>query len=360
MKSALITAVAAGGLIALSNVASAQSNDIILQRLEKLEQANAKIEQANAKLEKENAALRERMRRFEATGKNALSTPQLTTASPAVRTANAADLQSAPVYTKALPEVARSWTGFYIGLQGGTGFGTSTRNPTGGQTCDVTTGICGAPTTIPFPDAFQNSFSMNGLHGGATTGFNWQTGPVVFGLEGDISGADIDGTGDCTFLLSQTAIGGNTGCRTKLTWVGALTGRLGVTYDHALLFIKGGGAWAHFDHAATNDEAAASGSTGLGGAGPPPPPPPPCIPSCTASIGDTRSGFTVGAGIEYAFLSSWSAKVEYDYMDFGTKSLTYVFINPTTGVLNGIGFANDRERVHLVKAGLNYRFGLIP
>jgi outer membrane immunogenic protein len=324
MKCAMVATVVAVGLIALSNVASAQSNDIILQRLERLEQSNAKIEQANARLERENAALRERVRRVEGSAKHSPSTPQLAAASPTARAALAsANLKSAPVYAKAPPEVGRSWTGFYVGLQGGTGFGTSVSNPTGGKTCDTVTGVCGALNTIAFPDAFQNSYGWSGLHGGVTAGFNWQTGPVVFGLEGDLSGADINGTGDCTFLLSQSPIGGNTGCRTKLTSLGTLTGRLGMTYDRALLFIKGGGAWAHFNHVATNDEDAGTGGTGLGGGGPPPP----CIPLCTASVGDDRFGFTVGTGVEYAVWNNWSAKVEYDYMDFGSKNLAFSFVN---------------------------------
>jgi outer membrane immunogenic protein len=345
MKCAVTTTVAVVGLIALSNVASAQSNDAILQRLDRLEQANAK-------LEKENAALRERVQRVEAGRKNAPSTTQLTTASPTVRAALAsADLKAAPLYGKAPPEVGRNWTGIYVGLQGGTGFGTSVVNPTGGRACDVTTGICGALSTIAYPDAFQNSYGWSGLHGGLTAGFNWQPGPIVFGLEGDISGANINGTGDCTFSFSSP-VGGNTGCRTKLTALGTFTGRVGVTYDRALMFIKGGGAWAHFNHVATNDETAGTGDVGGGGGLATPP----CTPLCTASVGDDRFGFTVGTGIEYSVWSNWSAKVEYDYMDFGSKNLTFSFVNPTTGLLNGIGYANDRERVHLIKAGLNYQF----
>jgi outer membrane immunogenic protein len=145
--------------------------------------------------------------------------------------AGAADLMPAPapvpVYTKA-PPPAWSWTGFYLGLQGGAGWGTSQKNETGFES---TTGVI-TTTTTPF--AFQSSYGLNGLHGGGTAGFNWQTGPVVWGIEGDISAADISGSGDCTavFGFGGAPIGG---CHTRLTAFGTLTGRLGVTVDHALV-----------------------------------------------------------------------------------------------------------------------------
>jgi outer membrane immunogenic protein len=66
----------------------------------------------------------------------------------------------------------------------------------------------------------------------------------------------------------------------------------------------------------------------------------------------------VGAGMEYAFSPNWSAKIEYNYLDFGTRH--YQFISPTTGAL-AIPSAYDvdiTQRVHLVKVGLNYRFTL--
>jgi outer membrane immunogenic protein len=191
--------------------------------------------------------------------------------------AAAADLMPAPAYTKAPPPPMPMWTGFYLGIEGGTGWGTTADTFTASQ-------FPGGPllTTTPV-GPFQSSFGLNGFHGGGTAGWNWQHGPVVLGIEGDISAADINGTGDCTQVF-----GNFSGCRTKLTGFGTLTGRLGIAIDHALVYIKGGGAWAHFDHSVLTSSLTA------------------------ASIGDNRSGFTVGTGIEYAFWHGWSAKVEYD------------------------------------------------
>src|ERR1700730_3417456 len=91
----------------------------------------------------------------------------------------AADLP--PVYTKAPtpPPAAWSWTGFYLGLQGGAGWGTRQDSLTATQTCPL--GVCGPiiPVT-PFPNLFQSPYGLNGLHGGGTAGLNWQTGPVIW------------------------------------------------------------------------------------------------------------------------------------------------------------------------------------
>jgi outer membrane immunogenic protein len=69
-----------------------------------------------------------------------------------------------------------------------------------------------------------------------------------------------------------------------------------------------------------------------------------------ATADDTRWGWTVGAGIEYAFASNWSAKVEYDFMDFGKQRAT--FSGPAVLPFN---FDID-QHVHVVKAGINYKF----
>jgi outer membrane immunogenic protein len=241
-----------------------------------------------------------------------------------VASASAADL--APAWKA--PPPTWSWTGLYVGVQGGAGFGSSEKL----ALSDVQLFGGGVfPTT--FGPGFQSSYGFSGLHGGGTAGFNWQAGPVVFGVEGDFSGANIQGNGDCSNAFGNSLFGPPSACKTNLTAFATATGRLGLAVDHALLYVKGGGAWAHFDHSAVAGAA----------------------PSWTASISDNRSGYTVGTGIEYAFLGNWSAKIEYNYLDFGTKNLNMVFNavgNPSTFIVN----LNDRETVHAIKAGLNYRF----
>jgi outer membrane immunogenic protein len=110
--------------------------------------------------------------------------------------------------------------------------------------------------------------------------------------------------------------------------LGSVTGRVGYTWGPALLYVKGGYAYSD------NNETLA-----LAGA-----------PVVFALDSGHRDGYTVGAGLEYMFAQNWSAKVEYQYYDFGSSR----FVAPAALVPFG-SFRNDD---HTVKAGLNYRFNL--
>jgi outer membrane immunogenic protein len=70
---------------------------------------------------------------------------------------------------------------------------------------------------------------------------------------------------------------------------------------------------------------------------------------------ESRWGWMVGAGFEYSFTDNWSWKIEYNYLDFGTRAVGFT---DTTGLFNFT--TNIRERINLVKAGVNYRWGWAP
>ena len=106
--------------------------------------------------------------------------------------------------------------------------------------------------------------------------------------------------------------------------------------DRLLVYGKGGIAW-------TNDNYTFTSASVL-------------MPSLAAN--ETRWGWMLGAGVEYAFLDSWSGRIEYNYMDFGTRAPGFTSpgsLNSPSGV-NTVTI-NIRERVSVVKLGLNYRFG---
>jgi len=253
--------------------------------------------------------------------------------------ANAADLE---FKTPTPPPPVGSWTGFYVGLQGGAGFGLTETAVTASQGIPSPPGIFNVYT----PGAYAvNALDYVGLHGGGTAGFNWQTGPIVFGVEGDISGADLDGADNCaTDFTFGTPSPNQVRCDTKLSAFGTVTGRLGMSSDRMLVYIKGGGAWAHFNQ----DVTAVNLVFGPGG-----------TVADAASIADNRLGYTVGTGIEYAVWNHWSAKVEYDFLGFGTKNLVFPLMGPNVinqGLTTVNVFANDRESVSVIRAGLNYRF----
>src|SRR5262249_12786598 len=145
-----------------------------------------------------------------------------------------------------------SWTGFYIGAQGGSGWGTSEESLTSLQAC--VGGVCGPVTPFTAAGLLRDSYTINGFHGGGTAGYNLQTGPVVLGVEGDISAANIDGGGSCTnsFGAATNTIVAppptfSAHCRTSLDWFATLTGRLGVASGNALVYAKAGVAWGGFN-----------------------------------------------------------------------------------------------------------------
>ncbi|MGB6349601.1 MAG: outer membrane protein [Pseudolabrys sp.] len=178
-----------------------------------------------------------------------------------VASASAADIQrrqaipaKAPVYT-APPY---NWTGVYVGINGGGGWGRSN-----------------------FLDPFASgSFNTSGGLVGGTIGYNWQMGQVVAGLEGDIDWSNIRGSSVC-----GTAI--VTSCETRIDWLGTARGRLGYAFDRFMPYVTGGLAVGDL-------------KTSIVGIG---------------SANDTKVGWTVGGGIEAAIAGPWTAKLEYLYVD---------------------------------------------
>jgi outer membrane immunogenic protein len=231
--------------------------------------------------------------------------------------AQAADLRQ-PVYKAPPPVLATSWTGFYFGLHGGAGWGTKTFDYN-----DLT-------PAAPF--LWNSSVPVNGPLAGGQIGFNWQAGWLVLGIEADGSWADINGRSLCNstvFFLN---------CSAKTSSLATVTGRLGFSFDHALIYAKGGAAWARDSFTISNVAL------------------PPLVTAFSSSLSDTRSGWTIGMGVEYMFANAWSAKVEYDYMDLGTKRYNFT---ATSAVVPAATFTNwdDTQRIHVMKVGINYHFG---
>jgi outer membrane immunogenic protein len=240
------------------------------------------------------------------------------TAVAAVVLASAAQAADLPTRKATLPVAAPpfSWTGFYFGLHVGAGWGT--KEWSDGREFNISDPAT-TVTSVPGP---LGSYNTNGFLGGGQIGFNLQVGWAVFGIEADASWADIKGSGIC-FPLQ---------CSSKIDTLGTITGRFGGAIDRALLYVKGGGAWAREKH-----------TTSFGVA-----------PVLSSSTSDTRWGWTAGAGIEYAFSPSWSGKIEYSFLDFGKEAQTFQFPD-----INAPANATDlglRQTLHTIKAGLNYRF----
>lgn len=184
--------------------------------------------------------------------------------------------------TVVVEQSSYNWTGPYVGAFAGYGWGKSNFS---------------APLS-------SGSFDLSGGTFGGTLGYNWQINQAVLGLEGDIGWSNIRGSGNC----------GTLSCSTRNSWLGTVRGRAGVAVDRWMPYVTGGFAFGD-------------------------------IKTSVSGFGDstsTKTGWTLGAGVEAAISGPWTAKVEYLYVDLGR---------------GGSVIGSDASyKTNIVRAGLNYRF----
>jgi outer membrane immunogenic protein len=205
-----------------------------------------------------------------------------------------------------------TWTGLYIGTHTGVAVGrttTSNQAPFGG-----------------FDAGIPLSYDIHpvNIFGGGQIGYNWQMGAWMIGAEADIGYLGIRDT----IRPAPDDLAG-----VKYGWYGTLTGRVGLTFERLMTYVKGGAAVAQITNTAGD----------LDGNGV-------VDPFDYSEKRQTKWGWTVGSGFEYALAPAWSLKSEYLYMDFGKQRGTN---------LDGDTYEH-RNRVHTAKIGLNYRWGATP
>lgn len=199
-----------------------------------------------------------------------------------------------------------TWTGLYVGGQIGYGWGSDH-----------------ASLTSPF--IYDPSpLSPGGVIGGAHIGYNLQLGPWVAGIEGDVNGTSIGQTQNGFFHSDSLS--------TRSDIQGSIRARAGYAIDRVLLFATGGAAFGGFQ----NTYASPFGSD---------------------NIGRTRSGWTVGGGLEYAITNNWSVQAEYRYSDFGHYN-DYP-INSFPVPLGGT-FVQHHFTQNQVQVGFSYKFDSFP
>jgi outer membrane immunogenic protein len=208
--------------------------------------------------------------------------------------ATAADLPArkgpvmAPIYAPVF-----TWTGFYVGANAGYGFG------------KVKSRGWNAVGTL-FGDT-------DGFVGGGQIGYNYQVGQAVFGLEADFQGADLKAGPS----WAGFGVVGNS----KVEWFGTVRGRIGYAFDRFLPYVTGGYAYGNVK----TTLAPGLGINGFNG------------------DSNTHSGWTVGAGLEYAITDNLTVRGEYLYVDLDKKSIF--------GTAAKVG-----HEFSVVRAGLNYKF----
>jgi outer membrane immunogenic protein len=180
-----------------------------------------------------------------------------------------------------------SWTGLYVGINGGYGWGKTSWTTPAGTTGD---------------------FNVKGGLVGGTLGYNMQFGSIVGGIETDVDASWIKGTNDPCGP-----------CETRNNWLATARGRVGYAWDKFLPYLTGGAAFGNIK------------SNFAGG-----------------SDNNTKVGWTAGAGVEWAFMSEWSVKAEYLYVDLGSATCGVA----VCGVDTDVSF----RKVNIGRVGLNYRF----
>jgi outer membrane immunogenic protein len=226
--------------------------------------------------------------------------------------AQAADLPTKAPYYKAPIAQIYNWTGFYAGVNAGVGFNRS-----------FTT-----LTNTGFGDA--NRLGGLGALGGGQIGYNWQYGNflgfgnIVLGLEADIQGTGIND--DRTCLGAGSCGAGGYGLNQKIDWFGTARGRVGLATGSVLTYFTGGFAYGNVKTTFNNTGNSAD----------------------SLSLSNTRTGWTIGSGVEAALGGNWTGKIEYLYVDLGNQ-------NGVTPV-NGFVVGSD-VRASVFRVGLNYRIG---
>lgn len=225
-----------------------------------------------------------------------------------VTEANAADLRRpAPAYKAPAVVVAESWAGLYAGAA--IGYAWQKDN------LDETLRGTGVPSGFT-----PISTSPDGVKLGGFLGYNWQFGAWVAGIEGDLEWADIGGS-------TANFIGSNDSYSPSTDWQASVRGRLGYAVGDMLIYATGGVAFANIEYA-YND----------------------VVPGVTQTFSSTRTGWTVGGGIDWRFAPNWFARVEYRYADFGDK--TY---SPT--VFGDLFDEHHSTTEQAVRFGVAYKWG---
>jgi outer membrane immunogenic protein len=239
-------------------------------------------------------------------------------------------LKGAPAYV--VPSV---WSGFYLGVNGGYGWGAQS------STLD----------TYAFHDYNNNEgfgaakLSTEGGFGGGQIGFNVQRDRLVFGIEADIQGADIGGNKISVAIDDpiDTDVTTSAQVKSRLDWFGTLRGRLGYSFGSSMVYATGGLAFGSINDTLTGTVTSVHGADWA-----------PLADSNTS----TQTGYTVGGGFETMLTPSWSVKAEYQYIDLGSTTLydvNGVLVPDTLFIDAGDASIKVDHTYHTARVGLNYK-----
>jgi outer membrane immunogenic protein len=234
--------------------------------------------------------------------------------------ASAADLPM-----KAMPYAAPvrvfSWTGCYVGVHAGAGV---------------------------MHDTWTGENGSGGLAGGQL-GCNYQDGNWVFGVEGEGYWSGIKSTfadSNPSFTLQGLPFTNQDTDTTKNKNDLSIAARAGIAFDRTLVYGKAGWVWGQFDFFETRTSSCCSLTDG------------PFLETTSAS--DTLNGLLLGVGIEHAITNNWTVKLEYNYLKYGSKELSFTGCNndstPACATFTNTYHADKQ----IFKVGANYLFNMAP
>lgn len=245
-----------------------------------------------------------------------------------VSSANAADLGSRRRQPAVMPVAvapAFNWTGLYAGVNAGYAWSSGDKWTTTGDAASLAYAGAG---NLPV----SGKFSRNGFAGGLQLGANYQINQFVIGAETDIMA--LTSSKKNNFAMASGTYGS---FKDSSNWLGTTRIRLGFTpVDRLLVYGTGGAAYGSVKHSAF------AVAPGVGNA------------VWSGSKSDTKFGWALGAGAEYAFTNNITGKLEYLYYDLGRSNVTMAAVNaPAAGAAPVLRAEN---RGNLIRAGLNYKF----
>jgi outer membrane immunogenic protein len=276
--------------------------------------------------------------------------------------ASAADMAVKAPPPSPPPPAAFSWTGCYGGAHVGWGWGKSQFTDHSYSNIQVghsgnhyyITSSAGLISSSQGENGLATaSVTQSGAIFGGQVGCDYQFGGGsgtnwVVGISGSVAGADINGSDLDPYYLPFRISGNNSGASGMISantdFLADVSGRLGFTWGQALIYGKGGFAWAHNKYVADTN----SGYDNIGFNH---------IDATSAfTASDSVTGAVAGAGVEWAFLQNWSVFAEYDHYFFGTKTLDFTGRGFYFVPLTFSALVDVKQDIDTVKVGLNYRF----
>lgn len=249
-----------------------------------------------------------------------------------------AETESAGAAAAQSSSSSSDWTGVYIGGYLGGNFNRSSANT---STVFNSSGYFAASSVTAINSSGAQKLDPNGFTGGATLGYNYQSGRFLIGAETDFGALTGKKTATTTtvypccsptsFTIAQSV---------KTDWIFTARPRVGVIAGNALFYGTGGLAVTKIDYNARfTDNFATANESG--------------------AINKTRAGWTAGGGVEYKVANKWSVKGEYLFADFRratTTSTNLTAFTPPTAYPSNVFTHSIYSKNHMLRFGVNYHF----